>query len=272
MVAVGTSPVTYTLTGGGDSIAVTVQPLDAPATVPWVQWYVAPVAQRAEQAYEAADHSWKHRVFQVTGHYALKLNSGNNSSAVPTAKDVVADVTQGWGLDINVLPGSNPTWRPMFGLHYSHLLRQKGIVNAPNQPANGFNSFADWQTHFVGAKGGVEVMPTSFLELQLWGAIGPMISIDGNIPVSQLPNKELYTDQADTVVALAGKVGFEVNFLVAKHLLIGASITAGTNFSKMPTLRGPERICDATDGSCLVRPNGRVFDLVFNPIRIGVMF
>jgi hypothetical protein len=269
VVAVAASPATYTLKGGGDSIAVTIQPIVAPVS----QEQLAPVAKDAADAKDSASkasRTWENRIFQITGNYTLKLNSfGEHSAASNAPEDLTADATQGWGLDANVLLGSGPTWRFLTGLHYNHLVRQKPVLYAPNMPSNGFNSFVDWQTHFIAAKVGVEVMPASWAQLMLWGALGPMISVDGTIPVSQLPDRTLYSGESDTVVAIAGKLGFGFNFVIMDHLVIGPSIAAGTNFSKLPMARGPERVCNSTDGSCLVRRDGHVADILFQPINIG---
>lgn len=256
MVAVGTSPVTYTIRGGSDSIAVTVQPLDAPATVPWVQSYVAPIAKRAEQAYEAATtYDYRDRVISITGSYILHLDS-----AIGTPKG--SDASQGFGADIDVTLGGQSKVKFLTGLTMDFMFRQKKVAYAPNAPTNGDNNYVAWQTVFAGPKAGASYMPTKWFELSAYGSIGALVSIDGTIPVSQLQNMELYIGESKTTAALGYKSQVCPAFLIADHFKVGACLGLQGNFTPLPASRGPERIANA-DGSVFVRRDGNFLNDLF---------
>jgi hypothetical protein len=262
-VAVGTSPATYTLTGGSDSIAVTVQPITAPVTMPEIQGYVAPVAKRANQAYEAADHSWKRRVFQMTAEFNLAVNSIGRTSTVPTAASTTADPSMGWGLNLHILFGGSETVKGFGGVHYTHLVRQVGVMNAFNAAPNGFNSFGARNTHHIAPKVGLDVMPVEFFSFQVWGAIGPMILQDAPAPLSQTADKSLYIGQANTAVGMAGVLGVNANFFLLKHLMLSTGVRTGTTFNEIPSALGNQHDCGTTvSTSCISLPQGRQVDVI----------
>lgn len=261
-VGVGNSPYTYRLTGGQDWIDVTVVSEAAPATVPWVQTYVAPVAERANQAYEAATtYDYRDRVISITGSYILHLDS-----AIGTPKG--SDASQGFGADIDVTLGGQSKVKFLTGLTIDFMFRQKKVAYAPNAPTNGDNNYVAWQTVFAGPKAGASYMPTKWFELSAYGSIGALVSIDGTIPVSQLQNMELYIGESKTTAALGYKTQVCPAFLIADHFKVGACLGLQGNFTPLPASRGPERIANA-DGSVFVRRDGNFLNGLFGPFAGG---
>lgn len=261
-VAVGAQPVTHQLswagTAGSDALSVTVQPIAPPPSLPTVQGLIAPVQQdataartRADEAWDKSDRGWEDRIFAFQLQYQLGLDSLGNDG----------DARQGWGLDANVFLGSDPNVRFLTGATFGMDFRQKAVVAAPNMATNGYNSFVDWKTYYVGPKLGVEWMPTSWFQLQAWGSVGALISVDGTIPISQLPDRTLYSGESDSTPAFGYRASLQPGFVIAEHLVLGANIGLMGNFTKLPKERGPEQVCNQTTGDCLVRRDGHFLDV-----------
>lgn len=264
-VQVGGTATTHTLSWAGaaghDSLSVTVQPVAPPPSATTVQQWIEPAQEqaaeartRADDAYKLAEsggRGWENRVFAFQGQYTLGLDSLGNDG----------DARQGYGFDANVFLGSDPNVRFLTGLTFNHDFRQKPVVAAPNMATNGFNQFVDWATIFVGPKAGVEWMPASFFQLQAWASVGALISVDGTIPISQLPDKTLYSGESNTTAAVGYRLGLQPGFVIAEHLVLGANIGLLGNFSKLPEARGPEQVCNQQTGDCLVRRDGHFLDV-----------
>jgi len=257
-VSVGAAPQTHQLSwtgfSGNDALAVTVQPVAPPPTMPQVTAAIAPVQQKADDAYakaQAGGRGWENRIFAFQAGYYLGLDSLSNNG----------DARQGWGLDANVLLGSDSNVRFLTGVTFQMDFRQKPVYSAPNQPTDGFNSFVDWQTYYVGPKAGIEWMPVSWFQLQAWGSVGALISVDGTIPISQLPDKTVYSGESDTTAAFGYRVALQPGFIIAEHFVVGPNIGLLGNFSKLPKERGPEMICAQTTGDCLRRRDGWFLDV-----------
>jgi hypothetical protein len=257
-VNVGDAPQTYQLgwtgPGGSDSLKVTVAVVAPPADfTPQVQ----AAQQKADDAYSLAEQNkgggrgWENRIFAAQAGYYLGLDSLSNNG----------DARQGWGLDLNLFLGSDTNWRFLTGVTLQHDFRQKPVVAAPNMPTNGFNSFVDWQTFYLGPKAGVEWMPAKWFQLQGWGSIGLLMSMDGTIPISQLPDRTLYSGESDTTSALGYRLAIQPGFVIAEHLVVGANIGLLGNFTALPKERGPEQICSSVNGQCLVRRDGHFLDV-----------
>lgn len=262
--AVGNSPSTYSLTGGNDTLTITVQPVTAPVS----HEELAPVKDRADEAYDLASHSHLNRVFQITGGYVLHLDSIGKEK---DPRGQRPSASQGFALDINVFLGGKSEWKFLTGLTFDYMSRQKKVAFAPGLPDNGFNGYVDWSTAYIGPKFGVDWMPAKIVQLQLWGSLGALVSMDGTIPISQLPDRTLYSGESITKAALAYKAMFNVNFVLAKHFVFGPGLGLQGNATKMPVERGPERICAATDGTCLVVREGHVFN-PFVQFSVGGQF
>lgn len=263
-VQVGGTATTHTLSWAGaaghDSLSVTVQPVAPPPSATTVQQWIEPAQQtatdaqaRADEAYDRAEagRGWENRVFAFQAQYTLGLDSLSNEG----------DARQGWGLDANVFLGSDPNVRFLTGVTFAHDFRQKPVMSAPNAPINGYNSFVDWQSYYVGPKAGVEWMPASFFQLQVWASVGALISVDGTIPISQLPDKTLYSGESNTTAAVGYRLGLQPGFVIAEHLVLGANIGLLGNFSKLPEARGPEMVCNQQTGECLRRRDGHFLDV-----------
>jgi hypothetical protein len=257
-VNVGDAPATYQLgwtgSSGSDSISVTVAVVAPPPTMPQVTAALNPVQQKADDAYKMAEssgHGWQNRVFAFQGQYTIGLDSLNNDG----------DARQGYGFDANVLIGSDPHVRFLTGLNFRHDFRQKPLVAAPNMPVNGFNQFIDWQTIFVGPKAGVEWMPVGWFQLQAWASLGALVSIDGTVPLSQLPDRTLYSGESSTTGALGYNVTVQPGFVIAERFVIGANIGILGNLTKVAKERGPEQVCNQTTGDCLVQRKGWFLDV-----------
>ena len=257
-VAVANSAATHTLswsgTAGNDSLSVTIQPFAPPPSSQDVAEAVKPAQERADEAYnkaEAGGRGWENRIFAFQGQYQLGLDSLSNDG----------DARQGYGFDANVFIGGDENVRFLTGLTFQHDFRQKPVLSAPNMPVNGFNQFVDWATIFVGPKAGVEWMPTGWFQLQAWASVGALISIDGTIPISQLPDRTLYSGESDTTAAVGYKAVLQPGFVIAEHLVLGANIGLLGNFSKLPEARGPEMVCNQQTGECLRRRDGHFLDV-----------
>ena len=252
---VGTLPATFTLTGGADTLTVKIQPVGAPVS----QQELQPVAIRANEAYEAATHSdYQNRVFGVTGSYLVHLDSIGKSQ---DARGQRPSASQGFGLDINVMLGGKSNVKFLTGLTADYMFRQKAVAYAPNLPGNGFNGWVAWQTFYVGPKAGIDYMPAEWFQLQLWGSFGALVSVDGTIPISQLPDdRTLYSGESETKGALGYKAMLQPNFIIANHLVLGLGLGFQGSATELPLERGPERICAAKNGTCLEQRKGQLFN------------
>ena len=242
---VGTLPAIFALTGGADTLTVTIQPVGAPVS----QQELQPVAARANEAFEAATHSdYQNRVFGVTGSYLVHLDSIGKSQ---DARGQRPSASQGLGLDLNVFLGGRSQVKFLTGLTADYMFRQKAVAYAPNLPDNGFNGWVSWSTFYIGPKAGFDYMPVEWFSLQLWGSFGALVSVDGTIPISQLPDRTLYSGESETKGALGYKFGLNPNFVIAQHFVLGLGLGVQGNATQLPLERGPERVCGAKNGSCL---------------------
>lgn len=270
-VPTGNAPATYVLNGGSDKLTITVQPVAGPVS----HEELAPVADKANQAadraneaYDMASYGYQNRIFQINGSYILHLDSVGKDK---DARGQRPSASQGVGLDLNVFLGGKSKVKFLTGLTFDWMSRQKKVAYAPNLPDNGFNGFVDWSTFYIGPKAGIDYMPVDWFQLQAWGSLGALVSVDGTIPISQLPDRTLYSGESVTKAALGYKAALNINFIIAKHLVLGPAIGLEGNATPLPVERGPERICSATDGSCLVLRQGHFVNAI-GQWTLGGMF
>lgn len=269
IVPVASTSATYNLSwngnSGSDSIAVTVQPIDAPAS----QADVREVKDMAETAMEGngSDYgAWERRIVSVTANYQLDLDSFGDGQAEPSGAK--PDARQGWGLDIDAfVTPKKSSFKLDLGVTFDMKFRQVPTTYAPNLPANGFNAFTDGKSYFVGPKVGGSLMPTSWFEFRFWASPGVLLSVWDTIPISQLPDRTLYSGESDTHAAFGYKARLEANFIIADHFLVGPSIGIEGNISELPVARGAMR---DTNGALVLR-EGHWIDvpLTFN---VGAIF
>jgi hypothetical protein len=112
-------------------------------------------------------------------------------------------------------------------------------------------------------------MPIDWFQLQAWGSLGALVSVDGTIPISQLPDQSLYSGESETKAALAYKAMLNLNFIIAKHFTLGPAFGLEGNISQLPKARGPERVCSTTN--CLVNRQGQFLNAL-GQLAIGGQF
>lgn len=262
-VQVGQTPISYPLSWrgemGSDSITVQVTPVIPPVSQPQLTAVVAPLqqqyidtSQKANEAYEMASRKgdWTDRVVSLGLTYQLGMDS--------LTRD--ADARQGGAFDLGVHVGGDDNVKFLTGGVFTFSHDQKQIVSVPNQPVNGFNAWTEWYRVFMGPKAGIDWMPASFFSLQAYGSLGLMLSIDGTIPESQLPDKTLYSGESDTVAAFAYRAALQPTFVIADHFTVFASTSLEGNITELPTERGPEKVCDGATNDCFVRRDGHFLD------------
>lgn len=257
-----THPLSWTGELGSDTITVKLVPVVPPVSQPQLTAVVTPLqqqysdtSQKADQAYEMASRrgDWRDRVVSLGLTYQLGMDS--------LTRD--ADARQGGAFDLGVHLGDlggDDNVKFLTGGVFSFSHDQKKIVAVPNQPVNGFNAWTEWYRVFMGPKAGIDWMPASFFSLQAYGSLGLMLSIDGTIPESQLPDKTLYSGESDTVAAFAYRAALQPTFVIADHFTVFASTSLEGNITELPTERGPEKVCDGATNDCFVRRDGHFLD------------
>lgn len=255
---------------GGRSDRVTVKVV--PIAPPVAQEQLAPVAAKAEQAYgaaseayslaeEAGEYHFTDRVASVSANFRFDLNSfgSNEYGKNPSAR-------MGWGLDIDAFPFEGE-FKLVLGLTFDQKFRQVPTAMAPNLPANGFNSWTDGKSFFVGPKVGGSWMPVKWFELRFWGSPGVLVNVWDTIPVSQLPDRQLYTGESQTKAAFGYKVEVAPNFVIGEHFLLGPSLGLEGNITPLPVRRGAYR----GDSGELLQRTGHLFDVSLG-FQAGAIF
>lgn len=145
--------------------------------------------------------------------------------------------------------------------------RQKPIVTAPNQKM----SAVDWKTVLVSPIVGISWAANPWFQLEARGGLGLLISVDETVPVSQLPDKELYVGESNTDTGLGYTLGVSPVFVIGDVLRLHVSIGLSGNLTKLPLARGPEKVCNERTKKCLVLRKGVFTDFPLG-FGLGVQF
>lgn len=238
-----------TLTGGSDSIKVTIVAGKAPTT----KEDLKPIEDKGK---ETSDKVTKLEIDLGGGYgkriFELHLNYIHHLDSIGKA---YAD-RRGWGggFNFSLKPWDTDVVRVTIGLEADSMARQKPIAAAPDVAPNGFSSYVDSHSWSLTPMFGFDVMPASFFQLYLRGGLGLMVHEDPAAVLSQDSNKWVFTQESNRHSALGYRGEFGINFLVpaAKWFnpYIGAAVGFTGNATKLPEAAGPEVTCGVKIPQC----------------------
>lgn len=155
--------------------------------------------------------------------------------------------------------GSESKWRLTTGLSFDYKSRQKPVQWAPSMASNGFNSSVDWSTYFLAANFGVNYQSTSWWSFHANAGLGGIVSSDGTVPLTQLPDGRLYMGESSTKLALGYRVLTGFDFYPTDHIGIGPAIGLMGNITPWQVARGPD---GCYDGTCIRQKEGNTVDVM----------
>ena len=268
--AFGSAPVVVTLTGGSDSIRVTIVAGQSPAS----KADLKPIDDKAKETGDKVARleednkgGYERRIFELHLNYLHDLDS--------IGKDY--DDRRGWGGGFTFFakPWETPVVKLTIGLEADSKARQKAIVASPDVASNGFSSYVDSHGWTLTPMVGFDVMPASFFQLHLRGGLGLMVHEDPATVLSQDSNKWVFTQESNRHPAFAYRAELGFNFVISSAMwinpYIGAAVGLSGNITKLPEAAGPELVCGEKIPQCTRLREGYFTDIpIF--IRAGAQF
>lgn len=240
-----------TLTGGSDSIRVTIVAGQSPAS----KADLKPVEDKADQAKAKADKveedskgGYEKRTFALNLAYLHDLDSIDSGDREQDRRGI------GAGLHFYLKPWATPVVKLSVGVEFDRKWRQKPVAAAPDVPANGFNSYVDSNSWTLTPMVGFDVMPVSFFQMYFRGGVGLMVHEDPTAILSQDSQKWVFGQESHASKAFAYRVDLGFNLLIATgdkvNLFVGPSVGVSGNFTKLPEAAGPEMTCGVKIPQC----------------------
>ena len=240
-----------TLTGGSDSIRVTIVAGQSPASkadLKPIEDKNKDTGNRVTKLEEETSGGYEKRTFALNLAYLHDVDSIDSGDKEQDRRGI------GAGLHFFVKPWTTPLVKLTLGVEFDRKWRQKPVAAAPDVAPNGFNSYVDSASWTLTPMVGFDVMPASFFQLYLRGGVGLMVHEDPTAILSQDSNKWVFGQESHASKAFAYRVDLGFNFVIPTgdkvNMFIGPSIGVSGNFTKLPEAAGPEMTCGVKIPQC----------------------
>lgn len=259
-----------TLTGGSDSIKVTIVTGKAPTTkedLKPLEDKGKETSDKVTKLEEDTSGGSDRRIFEMHGNYLHDLDS--------IGKDYDDRRGYGGGFTFFAKPWTTPLVKLTFSLEYEFKKRQKPIAAAPDVAPNGFSSYIGNNAWALTPMVGFDLHPSPWFQAYLRGGFGIMVHEDPQAVLSQDNNKWVFTqeDKTHTALGYRAELGANIVFPAAKWInpYIGLAIALEGNATKLQEAAGPEVICGVKIPQCTKAREGYFTDIPIL-IRAGGQF